>query len=342
MPISDRTMISGAHWTRGVGEERHAEAQQAVAAELEQHAGEDHRAGGRCLDVRVGQPGVEREHRHLDREGEEEAGEGEELERRVEAEAAQRLVVERAGPRARGDLVGVGHAQDRDEHEQRADERVEDELDRGVDAVGAAPDADDQVHRDEHELPEDVEEEHVEREEHADHADLEHQEGDHVLLHALLDRPEAGQDADPRSGSSSARRARARCRRRRACTGCRRRAPSRPISTNWKPGWLGSKLTSRSERHDPGDERRAQRRPADPGAGRSRGRKAISSAPTSGQEDDQRQQRQACVISGDHEHVRDGDDEQPGGDAQRVVLDAAGLDVADAAAGALGQRSRCR
>ena len=77
-----------------VGEERHGEAQQAVAAQLEQDARQDHRAGSRCLDVRVGQPGVEREHGHLDREGEEEAREGEELECRIKAEAAQRLVVE--------------------------------------------------------------------------------------------------------------------------------------------------------------------------------------------------------------------------------------------------------
>ena len=39
---------------------------------LEHDAGEDHRARGRRLDVRIGQPGVEREHRHFDREREEE------------------------------------------------------------------------------------------------------------------------------------------------------------------------------------------------------------------------------------------------------------------------------
>ena len=48
----------------------------------------------------------------------------------------------------------------------------------------AAPDADDEVHRHEHDFPEDVEEEEVESQEHAQHAHLEHEEGDHVLLHA--------------------------------------------------------------------------------------------------------------------------------------------------------------
>ena len=88
----------------------------------------------------------------------------------------------------RGRLVGERGRQDRDQHQQRADQRVQHELDRRVDAVRAAPDPDDQVHRDEHDLPEDVEEEQVEREEHADHADLEHEEGDHVFLDAGLDR----------------------------------------------------------------------------------------------------------------------------------------------------------
>ena len=54
------------------------------------------------------------------------------------------------------------------------------------------------------------------------------------------------------------------------------------------------------------------------------------------QERDQREERQRRSL-GDHEQVRDGDDEHSAGDAQRVVLDAAGLDVANAAAGALGE-----
>jgi hypothetical protein len=144
---------------------------------------------------------VEREHRDLDGEGQEERQEGQHLE--VLAEGAGRgkrlelFVVESARPRARRGLVREGRGQDRHQHQQRADERVQHELHRRVDAVRAAPDADDQVHRDQDQLPEDVEEEEVEGDEDADHADFEDQEGDHVLLHADLDRPEAGEDADP-------------------------------------------------------------------------------------------------------------------------------------------------
>ena len=52
--------------------DRHREAQQAVRAELQQHAGEDDRAGGRRFGVRQRQPGVHREQRHLHREAGEE------------------------------------------------------------------------------------------------------------------------------------------------------------------------------------------------------------------------------------------------------------------------------
>ena len=58
-----------------VGEERQREADEAVAAELEQHAGEDHGARGGRLHVRVRQPRVEREHRDLDGERQEERAE---------------------------------------------------------------------------------------------------------------------------------------------------------------------------------------------------------------------------------------------------------------------------
>ncbi len=184
---------------RGVREERQREADEAVGAQLEQHAGQDHRAGRRRLHVRVGQPGVEGHHGHLDGEGQEEGQEGARLEHVAEGEAAQLLVVEGTGEgAAMGRREGEGGGQDGHQHEQRADERVEDELDRGVDAVGAAPDADDEVHRHQHDFPEDVEQEEVQGQEDAQHAHFEDEEGDHVLLHPLLDGPEAGQDADPR------------------------------------------------------------------------------------------------------------------------------------------------
>ena len=57
---------------RGLGQDAEVDAQDAVGAHLEQHAGEDDADRRGRLDVRVGQPGVEREHRDLDGEADEE------------------------------------------------------------------------------------------------------------------------------------------------------------------------------------------------------------------------------------------------------------------------------
>ena len=64
---------------RGLGQDRERDADEAVGAELQQDRGQEHRADGRRLGVRVGQPRVEREHRHLDREAEEQPGEDQHL-----------------------------------------------------------------------------------------------------------------------------------------------------------------------------------------------------------------------------------------------------------------------
>ena len=87
---------------------------------------------------------------------------------------------------------------DRQQHQDGAEQRVEEELEGGIDAPRAAPHADDQEHRDQHALEEDIEQREVERAEHADHEGLEDQEGDHVLLDAHMDRFPARQDADRR------------------------------------------------------------------------------------------------------------------------------------------------
>jgi hypothetical protein len=57
-----------------LGEEREIEAQEAVGPHLQEHPGQNHRAGRRRLDMGVGQPGVQGPHGHLDGEC---GGEGE-------------------------------------------------------------------------------------------------------------------------------------------------------------------------------------------------------------------------------------------------------------------------
>ena len=163
--------------------ERVGEAEEAVPAHLQQHAGQHHRDRGRRLDVRVRQPRVERDDRHLDREPGEERDEDPLLEIGLEArrDADQRQDVERL-------LAGVEvERQHRDQHDHGADERVDEELDRGVDPARSSPEPDEEVHREQDDLPEDVEEEEVEGAEDAEQAGLEEEEERHVRLHALLD-----------------------------------------------------------------------------------------------------------------------------------------------------------
>ena len=61
--------------------ERQHQAQETIRAQLEQHARQDHRAGGRRFGVRIRQPGVERPDRNLDRKGDDKCPEGNRLDR---------------------------------------------------------------------------------------------------------------------------------------------------------------------------------------------------------------------------------------------------------------------
>ena len=145
---------------RSLGEQVEAEAEEPVRTELQHDAGEDDRTSGGRLRMGVGEPGVQREDRHLDSKRD---GKGEEQPTpsvgrevcalgdldEVEGEPAQVLAGEHRG----GD--------EPDEHERRTKHCVEEELRRGVDTVLVAPTADEEVHRHEHDLEEDEEQEEI-------------------------------------------------------------------------------------------------------------------------------------------------------------------------------------
>ena len=104
---------------------------------------------------------------------------------------------------ALGDQVGHregalidAQPQDGQQHQDGTGHRVQEELDGGIDAARSAPDADQEVHRDEREFPEDVEQEQVLRQEDAHHAHFQQQEEDHEILDALFDRRPGGEDGD--------------------------------------------------------------------------------------------------------------------------------------------------
>jgi hypothetical protein len=87
--------------------------------------------------------------------------------------------------------LGVRAVVERDQaqqHEDRAGQGVEEELDRRVLLARPAPDADQEVHGEEHDLPEDVEEEEVHGDEDAVHARVEEQVHGPVAAHVLFNR----------------------------------------------------------------------------------------------------------------------------------------------------------
>ncbi len=68
------------------------------------------------------------------------------------------------------------------EHHRRAEEGVDEELDSGLAPVLVAPDAHEEVHRDQRDLEEDVEEDQVLRGEHPEHPELGYEQDGEVLL----------------------------------------------------------------------------------------------------------------------------------------------------------------
>ena len=194
----------------------------------------------------------------------------------------------------------------RDQHQQAAEQAVEQELHRRVLPLADAEAPDHEVHRDQHGLEEDVEQEDVGGREDADHHRLEHQHQREVGLHAAprraaspgrSRRPSASFQRRRGSRPASARRssgsAPARCRRRRPRSARRTAGSTGRSAVNWKRRAAGlelrppstivtpsvtsektsaSRLTSRS---------RARRSAWPPGADRP-GVSAITIAPTSG------------------------------------------------------------
>ncbi len=84
---------------------------------------------------------------------------------------------------------------DRKQHQHRAEEGVEKELEARIDPARAAPHTDDEEHRDQAAFEEQVEQGQIKRRKGADHQGLQHQKRDHVLLDAPLDRLPAREDA---------------------------------------------------------------------------------------------------------------------------------------------------
>jgi len=92
-------------------------------------------------------------------------------------------------------LAGKIEGQDSEQHQHAAEKGIEKKLDGSVLPARPAPDAYEEVHRQKHQLPEDVKKKKVERDEDPHHPGIEQQKKRKVSLHPLLDAPR-GKDAE--------------------------------------------------------------------------------------------------------------------------------------------------
>ena len=84
----------------------------------------------------------------------------------------------------------------RDQHQQRAQQRVQEKLERSIDLVRPTPDTDDEIHRNQRGFEEHIEQHSIESRKNTDHQARQNQEGPHVLVHPHRDRLPGGNHHD--------------------------------------------------------------------------------------------------------------------------------------------------
>ena len=169
---------------RRFGHQVHRHAETAVAAQLHQHAGVEHRHGGRCRCVTVGAPGVEREEGAQHAEADEDHREPDVLLR--EGNVVQRgdlVQVHRLRPGAEVDAQDAAEQQGRPAHEHQR------QLHGRILLAAAATDADEQVHRDQCHFVEHEHREEIDGDEESEDTDREQAEPEEVGFDVGLHLP---------------------------------------------------------------------------------------------------------------------------------------------------------
>ena len=164
---------------------RNCDTHETVRSELQQNCRQDDRTLRWGLRVRIGQPGVEWEHRNFDRKADEHSAEDPDLCRASE----QPTVFSKLRNRERWlDTSGqfttylVEQRDEGNEHESRTEHRVQEELERCVLTIFAAPHTDHEVHRQQHHFKEHEEQDEVLRNEGSGHTCLQDEHQDEESL----------------------------------------------------------------------------------------------------------------------------------------------------------------
>jgi hypothetical protein len=92
----------------------------------------------------------------------------------------------------------VVEPEDGNQHQDRAEHRVQNEFHGCIDPAIVTPDSDHEIHRDQGEFPENEKQKEVERKKDADHGRLDHQNRNKKALHILVDRFPGAQNGERR------------------------------------------------------------------------------------------------------------------------------------------------
>ena len=158
---------------RGLRNDPKAQGDHAVGSDFVEHAHEQRGRSRRGLFRCIGKPRVHREHGRFDGESDEEGDKDQHA-----------VAAHRSGRRVKQQRMGAiavrreGH--DPDEHHEPAEKRIENEFDRRAGSALSPVTADEEVHRQDHELEKHVEEEDVASGEDPDHDRLKHEDPAYV------------------------------------------------------------------------------------------------------------------------------------------------------------------
>ena len=128
---------------------------------------------------------MEWEHWNLDGEPDEEGQEDPELQVNRQGKLVERKDIKRSDTGLLEVVIVQGN--DTEQHQDAAQEGIKEELDGGIQAPVAAPDPDQEVHGDQHDFPEDIEQDEIEGHEDTEHPGFEDKQKGVILFDPVFD-----------------------------------------------------------------------------------------------------------------------------------------------------------
>ncbi len=154
--------------------QRHTEPDQTVRSGFGHGAGQQNQGGNGAGHIGVRQPAVKRENGNFDRERQEKENKHVKLNIRRHLRVQERGNIE--SQRLGQIVMHNGHPDNAHQHQQTAHQRVDHKLGGGVNPVALSPEPDKEISGDQHQLPEHVKQNGIERHKHAERPRFQHQQ----------------------------------------------------------------------------------------------------------------------------------------------------------------------